>query len=254
MLEKSVQHKVGLARALSKLGYCSRTQASALIRAGGVRVNGLVQSDVEYPVNIASVKIEVEGQSVMAADKVYLMLNKPRGFVTTVSDEKGRETVYSFLSKDLPWLAPVGRLDKASEGLLLMTNDSEWAARITDPASHLAKTYHVQIDTIPSQELLKKIRIGIRTEVGDILRVKSVHELRHGEKNAWLEIVLEEGKNRHIRRMLEVLDICILRLVRVNIGPLELGDLAKGMTRALTAKEKAVIDQAMLQRNELKKD
>ncbi len=103
-------------------------------------------------------RIEVAGQSVKSAEKIYLMMNKPRGIVTTASDEKGRDTVYSLLPAEMEWIAPVGRLDKASEGLLLLTNDSVWAARITDPATHLDKTYHVQIGTVANQEMLAKLR------------------------------------------------------------------------------------------------
>src|SRR4029077_1943763 len=117
----------------------------------------------------------------------------------------------------LPWIAPVGRLDKASEGLLLLTNDSEWAARVTAPETHLDKTYHAQISTIADEELLQTLRNGIRAGDGEFLRVKNVRALRSGERNSWLEIILDEGKNRHIRRMLEALKIEVLRLVRVAI-------------------------------------
>src|SRR5712664_4055272 len=119
---------VGLARALSKLGYCSRSQAAGLIRDGLVRLNGRVRRDPETPVDLRGDKIAVSERPVAAREFVYLVLNKPRGVVTTASDEKGRETVYNYLDQDMPWVAPVGRLDKASEGLLLLTNDSEWAA------------------------------------------------------------------------------------------------------------------------------
>ena len=165
--------------------------------------------------------------------------------MTTASDEKGRETVYAYLPKNLPWIAPVGRLDRASEGLLLLTNDSGWAARIAAPETHLDKTYHVQIGTIADEILLDALRHGIRTIDGDFLRVKQAKVLRQGERNSWLEIVLDEGKNRHIRRMLEQLNIEVLRLVRVAIGRLALGDLQKGATRALTTEEKQALDRTM---------
>ena len=169
------------------------------------------------------------------------MLNKPRGYVTTASDEHGRETVYALLEDaGLPWVAPVGRLDKASEGLLLLTNDSAWAARITTPESHVDKTYHVQIDRLPDAALLDALRSGIDEDDGH-LRAKRVHELRRGEKNAWLEIVLDEGRNRQIRRLLAAHGVGVLRLVRIAIGPVALGTLAKGECRMLAPAEIAAL-------------
>jgi 23S rRNA pseudouridine2605 synthase len=140
----------------------------------------------------------------------------------------------------------VGRLDKASEGLLLLTNDSEWAAKITDPSSHLDKKYHVQVDCIVDAELLARITGGnaVAGDPGEPLCAKGVRLLRHGHKNSWLEITLDEGKNRQIRRLLEALEVRVLRLVRVSIGPLELGDLKKGAARRLTPEEKKAIDRA----------
>jgi 23S rRNA pseudouridine2605 synthase len=190
-------------------------------------------------------RIEVVGRLISASAKTYLMLNKPRGVITTASDEKGRDTVYKLLGANSAWIAPVGRLDKASEGMLLFTNDSEWAARVLAPETHLEKTYHVQIGTMSDVALLEKLQSGIRTIYGDFLRVKRASVLRQGERNSWLEIVLDEGKNRHIRRMFEHLGIELLRLVRVAIGPLALGDLPKGAHRALTEAEIISIDRAM---------
>ncbi|MGA7792049.1 MAG: pseudouridine synthase [Candidatus Acidiferrales bacterium] len=236
--------QVGLARALSKLGFCSRSKAAKLIRAGRVRLNGTTRKDPETPVHLGRDRIEVDRNGVAAEPKIYLMLNKPRGVVTTASDEKGRRTVYSLLGQKLPWVGPVGRLDKASEGLLLFTNDSEWAARLSDPASHLDKTYHVQVDIILVNNITEKLLTGVR-EGGELLRAKQARVLRAGEKNAWLEIVLDEGKNRQIRRMLEHLGIEVLRLIRVAIGPLALGPLAKGQSRALALTEKSALDQAV---------
>lgn len=235
------ERRIGLARMLSKLGYCSRSQAVELIHTGKVSLNGSVTRNPEAPVREAQDHIAVNGKLLTTAQKIYLMLNKPRGIVTTASDEQGRETVYSLLPPDLPWLAPVGRLDKASEGLLLLTNDSEWAARITDPRSHLDKTYHVQIVAVSDQQLLAGLSKGVRSR-GEILKAKSAILLRSGQKNSWLEIVLDEGRNRQIRRIFEALGIEVLRLVRVAIGPLQLGDLSKGSHRKLTAAELEMFD------------
>lgn len=233
---------IGLARALSKMGYCSRSQAAELIRAGHVKLNGVVRRDPETPTHPGKDCVEVEGARLAASEKVYLMLNKPRGVVTSASDEKGRETVYAYLPKNMPWLAPVGRLDKASEGLLLLTNDSEWAARITAPETHLDKTYHVQVNAVVEPSLLLALIGGIQTDDGGFLRVKDARILRRGHRNSWLEIILDEGKNRHIRRLLEHFHLEVLQLVRVAIGPLALGQLQKGATRVLTSEEKRAVD------------
>src|SRR6266852_5191715 len=237
---------IGLARALSKLGICSRSQAAELIRAGRVKLNGTLRRDPETPVHIEKDRIELDSKPVGSSERIYLALNKPRGVLTTASDEKDRETVYAFLSAEFPWVAPVGRLDMASEGLLLLTNDSEWAARISAPETHLEKTYHVQIDAIADENLLDSMRNGIHSpEDGELLRAKRASLLRRGERNSWIEIVLDEGKNRQIRRMLEQLQIEVLRLIRVAIGPLTLGDLAKGKTRVIQKEEKQSLDRAM---------
>ena len=165
------------------------------------------------------------------------MLNKPRGLVTTASDEQGRETVFACLAgRGLPHVSPVGRLDKASEGLLLFTNDTAWAARISDPASRIHKTYHAQVDCRADEVLAQRIVKGASVD-GEFLSAERAGVLRHGGKNSWLEIVLAEGRNRHIRRLLETLGVNVLRLVRVAIGPLQLGDLAKGDSRFLTPDE-----------------
>ena len=232
---------MGLARAISKMGYCSRARAAELIAAGRVRLNGSVRRNAEAPVRLGQDKIEVDGREIREAEKTYWMLNKPRGVVTTASDEKGRETVYDYIRDGGDWLASVGRLDKASEGLLLLTNDSEWAARVLDPAGHVAKTYHVQVAALADEALLQALRRGVR-DGDDFLRVDRVQELRRGGRNSWLEIVLHEGKNRQIRRMLETLGIEVLRLVRVAIGALELGDLAKGESRKLSPAEKEAVE------------
>lgn len=191
-------------------------------------------------------RIEVDGILVELGRKIYLMMNKPRGLVTTAADEKERDTIYSLLRSDnaMPWLAPVGRLDKASEGLLLFTNDSEWAARVTAPETHLKKTYHVQIGRVADQAVIEAMKSGISTNE-ETLTARQCRLIRSGEKNSWLEIVLDEGRNRQIRRMLAALDIEVLRLLRIAIGPLHLGNLEKGTYRALTLEEKLALDHAM---------
>jgi 23S rRNA pseudouridine2605 synthase len=235
------KRNVGLARALSKLGFCSRSEAMQRIKRGEVKLNGRVVRDGEAPVRLGEDRIEVDGAKVGAAARHYLILNKPRGIVVTAKDEKGRDTVYSLLPRELPFLAPVGRLDKASEGLLLLTNDSEWAAKITAPESHLDKTYHVQIDRIADDALLVALRAGV-VDKGEHLRAKAAKPLHSGDKHSWLEITLDEGRNRQIRRMLAAHNVEVLRLVRVAIGTLRLGDLRKGASRTMNAAEKKQLD------------
>jgi 23S rRNA pseudouridine2605 synthase len=229
----------GIARVLSKLGACSRSQAEVAVRAGRVTVDGRLVRDSEYPVDAECQKIALDGVPVAAALRVYLALNKPRGIVVSAADERGRDTVYDLLrDAGMPWLGPVGRLDKASEGLLLLSNDSVWAAGITEPATHLDKTYHVQVTGQPDAAALTAMLAGVRDGT-DLLRARRVELLRAGEKNAWLEVVLDEGRNRHIRRLLAALGFEVLRLVRVAIGPLQLGGLAKGRWRHLDPAEVA---------------
>ncbi len=224
----------GIARAISKAGLCSRSEAAARIAAGRVAVNGRVVFDPEFPTREADA-ILVDGKPLQRAARIVLALNKPRGLVTTASDERGRDTVYRCLEgSGFGWLAPVGRLDKASEGLLLFTNDPAFAAAITDPASGPDKTYHVQIAAQADDALLVRLLEGVQLDDGRHLAVKSARRLREGERNAWLEIVLDEGRNRHIRRLLDAFGVEVRRLVRVAIGGVALGELPKGAWRELS--------------------
>ncbi|HWU64127.1 MAG TPA: pseudouridine synthase [Ensifer sp.] len=237
--------RVTVARALSKLGFCSRTQAEALVLAGRVTVDGRKTTQLETWVDLTTSKIAVDGNQVAAEAFVYYMLNKPRGLVTTRNDPQGRPTVYDCLTHlDHAHLSPVGRLDKASEGLLLFTNDTEFAQALLDPETHVPKTYHVQIDRLVTPERLAAFMTGVEHD-GDRLQARRANILRKGDRNAWLEIELDEGKNRQIRRMLETLDIEVLRLVRVAIGDLPLGQLPKGEVRALTGDEVQILRDAI---------
>lgn len=203
-----------------------------------MRVDGKIVRDPEFPI-AGHERIEVDGTGTATAAPVYIAMNKPRGIVVSAADEQGRETVYSLIEgAGLPWLGPVGRLDKASEGLLLLSNDTVWAAGITEPATHVAKTYHVQVEGQPDEATLAAMREGV-VDAGETLRATAVSLLRQGERNAWLEVTLDEGRNRHIRRLLAALGFDVKRLLRTAIGNLALGELPKGQWRHLTDAEVA---------------
>jgi 23S rRNA pseudouridine2605 synthase len=226
---------VSLARALSKLGWCSRAQARPLIEAGRVKVNGEMVRDPERRVDVRRAHITVDGKTVRAATPVYLMLNKPRGWVTTTSDEHGRSNVFELLPDDVPRLVAVGRLDLESEGLLLFSNDTRWADRITDPKTHTDKVYHVELSRLPTDEEMRAMLAGVDAGRGEVLSFRSAQPLKRPGK--WLEVVIDEGKNRQIRRVLEAVGIDVVTLRRVAIGPLPLGDLGPGLWRMLTPEE-----------------
>jgi len=238
--------RTGVARTLSKLGIASRSIAARWVQEGRVAVNGRIVHDPESPVIAGRDRILVDGRPVRAAQTRYVMLNKPRGVVTTARDEGGRATVYDCFPEPLAQhLAPVGRLDKASEGLLLFSNDSEWASRLLDPAGHLPKVYHVQVDGHADPDQIERMRAGVRVKNGGMMRVSDVRILRSGQKTCWLEITLHEGRNRQIRRITEALGFKVLRLVRIAIGPLGLGRLAKGESRQLSASELRALEAAL---------
>jgi 23S rRNA pseudouridine2605 synthase len=242
-MKQTPAKRFGVARVLSKQGIASRTQAAAWVREGRVKVNGRLVRDPEFPVVQDRDVLSISGLEENRVAPLYLMLNKPRGLVTTTNDEKGRDTVYRcFDGSGLSWIAPVGRLDKASEGLLLFSNDPMWGAKITSPDSCLDKTYRVQINRLPIADDLEKMRQGIFID-DELHAMKQVSVLREGEKNAWLEIILDEGKNRQIRKILSELDFDVLRLIRVRIGNVDLGELPKGQWRLLDAHEIAALSR-----------
>jgi 23S rRNA pseudouridine2605 synthase len=231
---------VSIPRALSKMGFCSRSQGERLVEAGKVRVNGTIVRDVSRRVRPERDLIEIDGAPLTKAAHVYLMLNKPRGLVTTADDPQGRATIYECLAgASLPFVAPVGRLDKASEGLLLLTNDSRWSSRLLDPVSHVDKVYHVQVRGAELDAVMPRVAAGVvERATGERLEVKSISLLRTGSRSgAWFEVVLDEGKNRQLRRIFSEVGVDVQRLVRVAVGSVVLGDLAKGAWRMLRADE-----------------
>lgn len=230
-----------LARALSKLGLCSRGEAARRIAAGEVRVNGRPARDPEAWVELGKDRIEVGGAPAAAAARRYYRMHKPPGYVTTRSDELGRKTVYDLLPAEASggWVFPVGRLDKESEGLLLLTDDGAWSDRLTDPAFHVEKRYRVKLDGRPREEDLAAFRAGIVIEGRRTLPAEVAPE-----GGAWYVVTLSEGRNRQIRRMFHALGLKVKRLVRVSIGPLELGAMEPGEVRALDPSEVAALARA----------
>jgi 23S rRNA pseudouridine2605 synthase len=256
---------------ISKRGFCSRSQAENLVREGRVSLRGKIVRDPDVPA-YENDKILVDGKAVTASNFVYFMMNKPRGYVTTANDEKGRATVMDlfrerfckmFPGKPVPHISPVGRLDAASEGLLLFTNDTKWAdsllktkdeRRKTKDAIRSKVTEHAEVPRIGNEPLafphtkIYRVQVNGHTTAEDLRKMEEgfnvpprvfgekeefMHAVRavfhrESEKNCWLEITLDEGKNREIRRMLAHLGYEVLRLVRIKFCNYELGNLKQG--------------------------
>jgi 23S rRNA pseudouridine2605 synthase len=235
---------VSLARALSKLGVCSRAEARTLIESGRVSVDGVEARDPDMRVDVRRARIMVDGRRAVAQVSTYIMLHKPPGYVTTTSDERGRRTVFELLPRDTPRLVSVGRLDMDSEGLLLFSNDTRWADRIASPASHLDKIYHILVTESPTDAAIAAALNGVHVTRGQVLRLKSLRTLR-SDTGIWLEVIIDEGRNRQIRRVLDAVGVGIVRLIRVSVGPLVLGNLLAGEWRSLTDAEKSSLDAAI---------
>lgn len=228
--------KIELERLISKRGLLSRKEAALAILKGSVKVNGQIckipLSYVDHRSNI-----EIDSIKVVEQTKHYLILNKPKGLITSRSDEHNRPTVYECLKNwNGPLVQAVGRLDQASEGLLLFTNDHVFANKLMSPKTHVLKIYHVQTNPIPSVETLQRLSSGVMLEGKKTLPAK-FELLRSGEKNGWIEVHLHEGRNRQIRKMLEIEKIQVLRLIRIQIADIKLDDLAKGEWRELDPNE-----------------
>ena len=221
---------VPLERALSKLGIASRTVARQWIADGKVRVNGVVRKDPLSPVIPEKAMIEVEGKAVGKAAHRTFLLHKPRGVVTTRSDEKGRPTVFSLIPEPGLHLIAVGRLDWATSGLLLLTNDTRLSDRLTDPRSGIVRTYLVTVRGKVTEESLERLRQGLR-DAGEMLQAEEILLRKASGRESHLTVRLTEGKNREIRRMFSALSHEVTRLKRVAFGGLELGTLEPGKFR-----------------------
>ena len=225
-----------LERVLSKAGLGSRSEARRWIGAGRVRVNSQVVRTPDHWVDFARDRVTLDGQPVRAGEKVYLLLYKPKGYLTTADDPKGRPTVYDLIHDAGVWLVPVGRLDLDTTGLLIMTNDTHFAERLTNPDYKVSKTYQAKCADRLSDEQIARLRHGVELSDGPT-RPAVVERLRDSGKYTHLEITLMEGRNRQVRRMVEAAGSKVLKLVRVAIGEVRIGDLQIGQWRLLTAAE-----------------
>ncbi len=229
-----------LDRVLSRFGLASRSAAREAILAGRVKVNGRVVRDPDHWINPKADTIHLDGNRLQKARKVYLLFYKPKGVITSHGDPEGRKTIYDCLGGKVPWVSPVGRLDKDTSGLILLTNDTDFANHVTDPASRVPRTYLAKANTLVSDELVARLAQGFELKRGDWAQPRSVRRVEDRGKYSWLEIVLTEGKNREVRRLLEAVGLKALKLVRTRIGPCTLEGLQVGQWRDLRKSELAL--------------
>jgi len=227
-----------LERVLSKAGVGSRTEARSWVHEGRVKVNGKVMRDPDHWIDMERDRVSLDDKPLEARDRLYLLLYKPTGYLTTYRDPEGRPTVYDLIADVGTFLSPVGRLDLDTSGLLLMTNDNRFAERVTNPKSHVPKTYLVKASAVLTDEQLQRLRDGIELSDGPT-RPADVVRLRDSAKYTHVEITLTEGRNRQVRRMVEALGAHVLKLVRVKIGSIAIGTLPIGKWRLLTPAEVA---------------
>jgi 23S rRNA pseudouridine2605 synthase len=228
--------RVPLDRALSKLGLASRAEARELIRAGRVAVDGRIAADPRLEVTPERIRVEIDGRPARRADPVTVLLHKPRGVVTTRSDPEGRPTVYGCLVGLDAHVVPIGRLDAATSGLLLLTNDTRFADWVTDPGNAVPRVYLVTVRGELGDETARRLEEGVE-ESGDLLAARSVAVRKRSRRETHLVIELTEGKNREIRRMLGAVGHEVTRLKRVSFGGLELGNLEPGRWRPIPESE-----------------
>jgi len=234
--------KKTLDRVLSKAGVGSRVEARDWILAGRVKVNGKVTRDPDRWIDMQRDRLQFDGRPLEARERMYVLLYKPTGYLTTYRDPQGRSTVYDLLTDVGTFLSPVGRLDLDTSGLLLMTNDNRFAEHVTNPRSHVPKTYLVKASAVLSDAQLQQFRDGIELADGPT-RPALVSRLRDSEKYTHFEITLTEGRNRQVRRMVEAIGAHVLKLVRVKVGPISIGTLQIGKWRRLTNAEVASLEQ-----------
>jgi 23S rRNA pseudouridine2605 synthase len=229
-----------LDRVLSRFGLTSRSEAREVIASGRVRVNGKIVRDADLWVDPQEDAIHLDRNRLKQARKVYMLFYKPKGVITSHGDPEKRKTIYDCLGKGMPWVSPVGRLDKDTSGLILLTNDTDFANHVTDPESNVPKTYLIKANTLVSAELIATLAQGLELARGDWARPQIVRRVEDRGKYTWLEIVLTEGKNREVRRLLEAVGLKVLKLVRTRIGPCTLEGLQVGKWRDLLPSERAL--------------
>ncbi|HMJ92287.1 MAG TPA: pseudouridine synthase [Candidatus Acidoferrum sp.] len=227
---------VRLQKFLAEAGIASRRASEGYIVEGRVAVNGHVVTELGVKIDPGHDKITVDGKPLRTKRKLYIALNKPKGFICSRRDPEKRDTVGDLLPLEWSHLFPVGRLDFASEGLIFMTNDGDFALKLTHPRYGVRKKYRVMIDGRVDQEISEKLTKGVSHE-GDLLRAERVRVLSANNSSSLLEVELAEGKNRELRRMFEVLGRVVTKLQRVQIGPIKLGELRVGRWRTLTEAE-----------------
>jgi len=230
-----------LDRVFSRFGLASRRDARQAIQAGRLKVNGKVVRDPDLWVRPDQVTLHLDGQRLKPARKTYLVFYKPKGVITSHGDPGERKTIYEYMKDIGKWVSPVGRLDKGTSGLLLLTNDTEFADHVTNPLSKVLKTYLVKTSGLLSEETIAKLNSGVEMKRGDIASPISVRRLEDRGKYTWLNVVLAEGKNREVRRMIEAVGFKVLKLVRTGLGPLTLAGLEVGKWRELTPREIAAL-------------
>ena len=231
-----------LERVLSKAGVGSRVDARSWIHAGRVKVNGRITRNPDQWIDMKRDRVLFNGKPLVARERIYLLLYKPTGYLTTYKDPEGRPTVYDLTADAGTFLSSVGRLDLDTSGLLLMTNDNQFAERVTNPNSHVPKTYLVKASAVLTDTQLQQLRDGLDLADGPT-RPALVTRLRDSGKYTHFEVTLTEGRNRQVRRMVEALEAKVLKLVRVRIGHIAIGRLPIGKWRLLTAAEVASLSK-----------
>ncbi|MGH9534838.1 MAG: pseudouridine synthase [Terriglobales bacterium] len=222
-----------LDRALSRYGLASRSAAAVMIRAGRVTVDGRVERNPLAWVAPGRAVLRLDRRRLTAARRVYWAINKPAGCITSHGDPSGRRTIYDLLPPGQRWLFPVGRLDQDTTGLLLLTNDSVFAERITNPGSKVEKAYLVKLNGLATVEAMARLRAGVDIGQGESSSAARVELARENPRVSWLEVTIAEGKNRQVRRMMAAVGYRVLKLTRIRIGRLALGGLAPGAMRAI---------------------